>query len=187
MPPQLNLVVPQRTGTPASARLVRFVLRITYMMVCLPSRKAGVGREPVQAINLYGDRPYLQAGLPEARDFAQATEHSKQLTNVFRSDIQKYWDQLEAARKKLQVRCAQDARSGGEACDFLLPNQWLGAELPQPCIASWDACWALRHVPRCMRRHWLALLSWVTGQNKCHCRTGLPSLCLQLSSCSKLQ
>lgn len=57
-----------------------------------------------QAINLYGDRPYLQAGLPEARDFAQATEHSKQLTNVFRSDIQKYWDQLEAARKKLQVR-----------------------------------------------------------------------------------
>ena len=60
-----------------------------------------------QAINLYGDRPYLQAGLPEARGFAQATEHSKQLTAVFRADIQKFWDQLEAARKKLQVRRAQ--------------------------------------------------------------------------------
>ena len=56
-----------------------------------------------QAINLYAERPYLQPGLPEARDFAQATEHSKQLTNAFRSDIQKYWDELENARRKLQV------------------------------------------------------------------------------------
>ena len=58
----------------------------------------------VQAINLYGERPYLQPGLPEARDFAQATEHSKQLTSAFRSDIQKHWDELEAARRKLQAR-----------------------------------------------------------------------------------
>ena len=56
-----------------------------------------------QAINLYAERPYLQAGLPEAKDFAQATEHSKQLTNAFRADIQKYWDELENARRKLQV------------------------------------------------------------------------------------
>ncbi len=60
-------------------------------------------RWPPQAINLYAERPYLQAGLPEAKDFAQATEHSKQLTNAFRSDIQKYWDELENARRKLQV------------------------------------------------------------------------------------
>jgi hypothetical protein len=57
-----------------------------------------------QAINLYGERPYLQPGLPEARDFAQAAEHSKQLTAAFRADIQKHWDELEAARKKLQAR-----------------------------------------------------------------------------------
>ena len=57
----------------------------------------------MQAINLYGERPYLQPGLPEARDFAQATEHSKQLTNAYRADIQKLWDELENARRKLQV------------------------------------------------------------------------------------
>ena len=64
-----------------------------------------------QAINLYGERPYLQLGLPEARDFAQAAEHSKQLTAAFRADIQKHWDELEAARRKLQVR-AGPARPG---------------------------------------------------------------------------
>ena len=58
---------------------------------------------PLQAINLYGERPYLQPELQEARDFVQATEHSKQLTNAFRADIQKYWDELESARRKLQV------------------------------------------------------------------------------------
>lgn len=58
----------------------------------------------MQAINLYGERPYLQPELQEARDFIQATEHSKQLTNAFRGDIQKYWDELETARRKLQVR-----------------------------------------------------------------------------------
>ena len=58
----------------------------------------------MQAINLYGERPYLQPELQEARDFLQATEHSKQLTNAFRGDIQKYWDELESARRKLQVR-----------------------------------------------------------------------------------
>ena len=57
----------------------------------------------LQAINLYGERPYLQPELQEARDFVQATEHSKQLTNAFRADIQKYWDELESARRKLQV------------------------------------------------------------------------------------
>ena len=57
----------------------------------------------MQAINLYGERPYLQPELQEARDFLQATEHSKQLTNAFRGDIQKYWDELESARRKLQV------------------------------------------------------------------------------------
>ena len=58
----------------------------------------------LQAINLYGERPYLQSELQEARDFLQATEHSKQLTNAFRGDIQKYWDELESARRKLQVQ-----------------------------------------------------------------------------------
>lgn len=57
----------------------------------------------MQAINLYGERPYLQPELQEARDFVQATEHSKQLTNAFRGDLQKYWDELESARRKLQV------------------------------------------------------------------------------------
>ncbi len=47
----------------------------------------------------------MQPELQEARDFVQATEHSKQLTNAFRGDLQKYWDELESARRKLQV-CA---------------------------------------------------------------------------------
>ncbi|CAK0744637.1 hypothetical protein CVIRNUC_001563 [Coccomyxa viridis] len=61
-----------------------------------------------QAINLYGERPYLQPELQEARDFVQATEHSKQLTNAFRADIQKYWDELESARRKLQELACVD-------------------------------------------------------------------------------
>jgi hypothetical protein len=72
----------------------------------------------LQAINLYNERPYLQPGMPEARDFTQATEHSKQLTNAFRGDIQKFWDELETARQKLQVTSVL-----GEAglLPFLLP------------------------------------------------------------------
>lgn len=75
-----------------------------------------------QAINLYAERPYLQPGLPEARDFAQATEHSKQLTNAFRSDIQKYWDELENARRKLQVSSPLTSISTASATPTCWPH-----------------------------------------------------------------
>ena len=104
----------------------------------------------LQAINLYGERPYLQPGLPEARDFAQAAEHSKQLTAAFRADIQKHWDELEAARKKLQVRAPAlnqlraraDTRA---ACDLDSPP------VPHPISMS-SSCLVLHRSPRgCMR------------------------------------
>lgn len=107
---------------------------------------------PWQAINLYAERPYLQPGLPEARDFAQATEHSKQLTNAFRSDIQKFWDELENARRKLQVSSFHHHMKYQRSLqDFTVaPMQREGQSTQGNCAL------AAERLPLLMRRSWPA-------------------------------
>ena len=58
----------------------------------------------MQAINLYGERTYSLPGAREAIAYAQAAANAKRLTGVVRANIQKHWEELDAARQKLKVQ-----------------------------------------------------------------------------------
>ena len=116
----------------------------------------------MQAINLYGERPYLQPELQEARDFVQATEHSKQLTNAFRADIQKYWDELESVFVALPMHipmrpCTHGWQTGSAA---LSPELASNAEPSKTVYLMIKVIACLRAVSR-VRLPWLQELACV--------------------------